>query len=111
MTWSTAMESQLLYTTAFNFSTKEESLARSTKWEPTHGMFKLFFYPWPQYVKVGAVLRYCAYEVTTLHWYLRSQLQAPQKPRNEFAKDLTNASTQAAKLIRQVGRYIDKMQD
>ena len=105
------MESQLLYTTALNFSTKEESLARPTKWEPTRGMFKLFFYPWHQYVKVRAVLRYCAYEVTTLHRYLRSEIQAPQKPRNQFAKELTDASTQAAKLIRQVGRNIDKMQD
>ncbi|XP_057831269.1 aluminum-activated malate transporter 9 isoform X2 [Cryptomeria japonica] len=98
------------YTTALNSSAKEETLAKSAKWEPPHGRFKLFFYPWSQYVKVGAVLRHCAYEVTALHRCLHSELQAPQNLRKEFAKELRDASTHAAKLIRELGSNIDKMQ-
>ncbi|KAJ7952232.1 Aluminum-activated malate transporter like [Quillaja saponaria] len=37
----------------FNSAAKLESLANSAKWEPPHGSFQHFFYPWSQYVKVG----------------------------------------------------------
>lgn len=33
------------------------------------------FYPWGEYVKVGAVLRHCAYEVMALHGCLHSEIQ------------------------------------
>ncbi|PQM36614.1 aluminum-activated malate transporter 9-like [Prunus yedoensis var. nudiflora] len=46
-----------------NSSAKLEALAVSAKWEPPHGRFRHFFYPWSEYVKVAAVLRYCAYEL------------------------------------------------
>lgn len=49
--------------------------ANSAKWEPPHGRFRHFFYPWSEYVKVGAVLRYCAYEVMALHGVLHSEIQ------------------------------------
>jgi hypothetical protein len=49
--------------------------ANSAKWEPPHGKFRHFFYPWSEYVKVGAVLRYCAYEVMALHGVLHSEIQ------------------------------------
>jgi hypothetical protein len=49
--------------------------ASSAKWEPPHGRFRHFFYPWLDYVKVGAVLRYCAYEVMALHGVLHSEIQ------------------------------------
>ena len=51
--------------------------ANSAKWEPPHGRFRQFFYPWSEYVKVGAVLRYCAYEVMALHGVLHSENQVP----------------------------------
>jgi hypothetical protein len=49
--------------------------AISAKWEPPHGRFQHFYYPWSEYVKVGAVLRYCAYEVMALHGVLHSEIQ------------------------------------
>ncbi|KAL6986337.1 hypothetical protein U1Q18_019705 [Sarracenia purpurea var. burkii] len=60
-----------------NSSAKLESLAISAKWEPPHGRFRHFFYPWSEYVRVGAVLRYCAYEVMALHGVLHSEIQVP----------------------------------
>ncbi|KAJ7944987.1 Aluminum-activated malate transporter [Quillaja saponaria] len=59
----------------FNSAAKLESLADSAKWEPPHGRFQHFFYPWAQYVKVGAVLKYCSYEVMALHGVLHSEIQ------------------------------------
>lgn len=58
--------------------------ANSAKWEPPHGRFKHFFYPWSEYVKVGAVLRYCAYEVMALHGVLHSEIQVRGSKLNRF---------------------------
>lgn len=49
--------------------------AKSAKWEPPHGRFMHALYPWSQYVKVGAVLRNCAYEVMALHSIARAEIQ------------------------------------
>ena len=49
--------------------------AISAKWEPPHGRFRHFSYPWSEYVNVGAALRYCAYEVMALHGVLHSEIQ------------------------------------
>ncbi|KAI3849725.1 hypothetical protein MKW98_026639 [Papaver atlanticum] len=60
---------------ALDSSKKLETLANSAKWEPPHGRFCHFLYPWSEYVKVGTVLRYCAYEVKALHGVLHSEIQ------------------------------------
>lgn len=49
--------------------------ASSAKWEPPHGRFRSFFFPWSHYVRVGAVLRHCAYEVVAMHGCLHSEIQ------------------------------------
>ncbi|KAF2297901.1 hypothetical protein GH714_004905 [Hevea brasiliensis] len=81
-----------------NSSAKIESLANSAKWEPPHGRFPHFLYPWSEYVKVGAVLRYCAYEVMALHGVLHSEIQAPYNLRVRFQSEIQDAATQAAEL-------------
>ncbi|KAK6935460.1 Aluminum-activated malate transporter [Dillenia turbinata] len=92
-----------------NSSAKLESLANSAKWEPPHGRFRHFFYPWSEYVKVGAVLRYCAYEVMALHGVLHSEIQAPYNLRIKFQREIQDATKQAAELIRSLGRDISNM--
>ncbi|KAL0312518.1 UNVERIFIED_CONTAM: putative aluminum-activated malate transporter 3 [Sesamum radiatum] len=74
-----------------NSSAKLESLANSAKWEPPHGRFQHFFYPWSEYVKVGAVLRYCAYEVMAIHGVLHSEIQkraSQQRSTNDQHRNL-----------------------
>ncbi|KAL3498934.1 hypothetical protein ACH5RR_041666 [Cinchona calisaya] len=93
-----------------NSSAKLESLAHSAKWEPPHGKFSHFFYPWSEYVKVGAVLRYCAYEVMALHGVLHSEIQAPYNLRITFQKEIQDATTEAAELVRYLGNDIRDMQ-
>ncbi|KAL0330003.1 UNVERIFIED_CONTAM: Aluminum-activated malate transporter 9 [Sesamum radiatum] len=92
-----------------NSSAKLESLANSAKWEPPHGRFQHFFYPWSEYVKVGAVLRYCAYEVMAIHGVLHSEIQAPYNLRVAFQKEIQDAATEAAELVRCLGKDICNM--
>ncbi|KAG9448344.1 hypothetical protein H6P81_014472 [Aristolochia fimbriata] len=95
--------------TILNSSAKLESLAQSAKWEPPHGRFQHFFYPWSEYVKVGAVLRHCAYEVMALHGVLHSEIQAPYNLRVTFRSEILDATGQAAELIRSLAKDINNM--
>ncbi|KAF3448641.1 hypothetical protein FNV43_RR09354 [Rhamnella rubrinervis] len=92
-----------------NSSAKLESLANAAKWEPPHGRFRHFFYPWSEYVKVGAVLRYCAYEVMALHGVLHSEIQAPYNLRVTFQTEIQDATNQAAELVRRLGKDVSNM--
>ncbi|XP_010915751.1 aluminum-activated malate transporter 9 [Elaeis guineensis] len=92
-----------------NSSAKFDSLANSAKWEPPHGRFRHFFYPWAEYVKVGAVLRHCAYEVMALHGCLHSEIQAPYNLRCAFQSEILDATNQAAELLRSLGKDVSKM--
>nr|GMD10496.1 aluminum-activated malate transporter 9-like [Ipomoea batatas] len=93
-----------------NSATKIETLANSAKWEPPHGRFCHVFYPWSEYVKVSAVLRYCAYEVMALHGVLHSEIQAPYNLRITLQKEIQEATAQAAELVRSLGEDISSMQ-
>lgn len=92
-----------------NSSAKIDSLANSAKWEPPHGRFKHFFYPWAEYVKVGNVLRHCAYEVMALHGCLHSEIQAPYNLRCAFHSEILDATNQAAELLRSLAKDVNNM--
>lgn len=44
------------------------------RWEPAHGRFR-FRHPWKQYLKVGAMMRSCAYCIETLSGFINSEVQ------------------------------------
>ncbi|OAY70974.1 Aluminum-activated malate transporter 9 [Ananas comosus] len=92
-----------------NSAAKLDSLANSAKWEPPHGKFRQFFCPWAEYVKVGAVLRHCAYEVMALHGCLHSEIQAPYHLRCAFRSEILDATNQAAELLRSLSKDINNM--
>jgi len=48
--------------------------ANFARWEPRHGRFQ-FHHPWKQYLKIGALVRQCAYRIEALNGYLNSDLQ------------------------------------
>ncbi|BBN06979.1 aluminum-activated malate transporter family protein [Marchantia polymorpha subsp. ruderalis] len=83
----------------------EEALVNFARWEPPHGRFGLG-HPWKEYLKVGAMLRHCAYTVLALHGCLRSEIQAPRGLRILFADELRRASKEAAKLLHELGSCI-----
>ncbi|KAJ4765710.1 aluminum activated malate transporter family protein [Rhynchospora pubera] len=92
-----------------NSSSKLDSLANSAKWEPPHGRYRHFCYPWMEYVKVGAVLRHCAYEIMALHGCLHSEIQAPYNLRCTFQAEILDATNQAAELLRSLGKDVNNM--
>ncbi|KAH7420539.1 hypothetical protein KP509_13G011600 [Ceratopteris richardii] len=106
------------YRTALVSASKEESLASFAVWEPPHGRFMKYwwkypwqqYYPWPQYQKVGAVLRHCTYSVVALHGCLRSAIQAPLPVRLLFETELRDVSLQSANVLRELGKQVKNMQ-
>ncbi|BAU00610.1 hypothetical protein LR48_Vigan401s002700 [Vigna angularis] len=93
-----------------DLGSKFETLAQSAKWEPPHGRFMHVSYPWLQYVKVGAVLRHCAYEVMALHSIAHAKIQVPYKWRVGLESEVEEASKEAAEVVRILGRDISRMQ-
>ncbi|CAO2819149.1 unnamed protein product [Amaranthus hypochondriacus] len=88
-------------------SNKFQTLANSAKWEPPHGKFNKLSYPWPQYVKIGTILRHCASEIMALHGILHSEIQAPYKLRVSCKKEITELTDEATKLLRLLGQDIN----
>lgn len=98
------------YRSALISASKEESLSGFATWEPPHGRFRMFKYPWQNYVKVGAILRHCTYSVVALHGCLRSAIQAPLSVRSLFEDELREVSKEGAEVLRKLGKQVRNMQ-
>ncbi|URD73675.1 Fusaric acid resistance protein family [Musa troglodytarum] len=83
--------------------------ANSAKWEPPHGRFRHYYGAWSEYVKVGAVLRHCAYEVMALYGCLHSEIQAPIELRVTFQTEILEATVEAAELLRSLANDLGNM--
>ncbi|XP_050369879.1 aluminum-activated malate transporter 2-like [Argentina anserina] len=88
------------YKSVLNSKSSEESLANFARWEPGHGRFS-FRHPWTQYLKLGALVRQCAYRIEALHSRLiTADTQISLEVRNRIEESCTKLSLESGKALR-----------
>eukprot|EP00252_Welwitschia_mirabilis_P013349 TRINITY_DN2940_c0_g1_i1.p1 TRINITY_DN2940_c0_g1~~TRINITY_DN2940_c0_g1_i1.p1 ORF type:complete len:499 (-),score=40.62 TRINITY_DN2940_c0_g1_i1:179-1585(-) len=92
-------------------STTEESLANFAKWEPPHGKFWNVFYPWGHYIKLGTLVRHCAYQIVALQSSTTQSEDLEEcQAKTRFEREMTEARMQATAIIRELGSSLRKME-
>ncbi|CAO2838812.1 unnamed protein product [Amaranthus hypochondriacus] len=97
------------YKSVLNSKSSEESMANFARWEPRHGQFR-YHHPWNEYVKLGSLIRQCAYRIDALNAYFNhDDAQKLQKFQEEFREICNKISLESSKTLVKLGSCLREM--